>query len=327
MPEYRDVQYSQLDKRKFYTVLPASTVGLRTILYPLSLVRTRLQTSDAGEYRNAWHCFRTVLRNEGFRGLYKGLFVNLSSSAITPIYVTTLEMTRQVYTRTLSNLYDAPALTSSAGAVMAGASASAVSQCFIVPLDVVSQRRMIETGHNTPSAAHRYSGPERSSLRIARDVVQQCGWRGLWRGYAVSLCTYAPTSATVWGTFSLYRSLIHSVIDEPHDHSNRNSSDLSDSAADEHENDVGVLVSAASLAGVTGAIATNPVDVVRARLQVDDRAHVSVRDTVRELVANEGWRGFTRGLSARVTQMSIQVPVMLTCYELLKRWCAVGATK
>ena len=47
-------------------------------MYPIDLVKTRMQNQravSAGErmYKNSFDCFFKVLRNEGFRGLYRGM--------------------------------------------------------------------------------------------------------------------------------------------------------------------------------------------------------------------------------------------------------------
>lgn len=50
-----------------------------TAVYPIDLVKTRLQNQRAGSYvgevmyRNSFDCFKKVLRHEGFLGLYRGL--------------------------------------------------------------------------------------------------------------------------------------------------------------------------------------------------------------------------------------------------------------
>jgi len=51
--------------------------------YPHEVLRTRLQNQRGGttaleaKYKGLWHAFRTVLREEGARGLYGGFGVNL----------------------------------------------------------------------------------------------------------------------------------------------------------------------------------------------------------------------------------------------------------
>lgn len=51
--------------------------------YPHEVLRTRLQNQHGGissprsKYKGLWHAFRTVLREEGYSGLYGGFGVNL----------------------------------------------------------------------------------------------------------------------------------------------------------------------------------------------------------------------------------------------------------
>src|SRR5690349_18767949 len=71
-----------------------STAGIigTTCIYPIDMVKTRLQNqvaattlsssasigeSGALRYQGPLHCFQTILRTEGVRGLYRGLGANL----------------------------------------------------------------------------------------------------------------------------------------------------------------------------------------------------------------------------------------------------------
>lgn len=52
-----------------------------SVVYPLNVLRTRLQTQGTAmhpaTYTGIWDVARTTLRNEGVRGMYKGLAPNL----------------------------------------------------------------------------------------------------------------------------------------------------------------------------------------------------------------------------------------------------------
>ena len=52
-----------------------------TVVYPLNVVRTRLQTQGTmmhkATYTGIWDVTQKTIKNEGFRGLYKGLTPNL----------------------------------------------------------------------------------------------------------------------------------------------------------------------------------------------------------------------------------------------------------
>jgi hypothetical protein len=44
-----------------------------TACYPIELVKTRLTVDKKKHYRGIFHTFSSVIKNEGFFGLYKGL--------------------------------------------------------------------------------------------------------------------------------------------------------------------------------------------------------------------------------------------------------------
>jgi len=54
-----------------------------TVVYPIDLVKTRLQNQRTGSYigelmyRNSFDCFKKVVRHEGLVGLYRGLLPQL----------------------------------------------------------------------------------------------------------------------------------------------------------------------------------------------------------------------------------------------------------
>ena len=58
-----------------------------TAVYPIDLVKTRMQNQRAGAYveelmyRSSLDCFKKVVRHEGFAGLYRGLIPQLMGVA------------------------------------------------------------------------------------------------------------------------------------------------------------------------------------------------------------------------------------------------------
>ncbi|TPX34242.1 hypothetical protein SmJEL517_g03069 [Synchytrium microbalum] len=89
--------YTQLNKGHETSIVHMSsaiTAGtvVATVTSPIWLVKTRMQLqSEVGHleggprYRNSFHCFYVVVRNEGIRGLYKGLtasYLGLAESTL-----------------------------------------------------------------------------------------------------------------------------------------------------------------------------------------------------------------------------------------------------
>ena len=62
-----------------FTLSACLTATGATAVYPIDLVKTRLQNQRTGSYvgelmyKNSFDCFKKVVRHEGVRGLYRGL--------------------------------------------------------------------------------------------------------------------------------------------------------------------------------------------------------------------------------------------------------------
>lgn len=84
-----------------------------------------------------------------------------------------------------------------------------------------------------------------------------------------------------------------------------------------------VSVASAILAGITTSTATNPIWVVKTRLQLDKstagaRRYANSLDCALQIWRGEGFRGFSRGLSASYLGVS-ESTIQWVLYEQLKR--------
>jgi len=255
------IEWHDLDKRKFYVIGPSCFILVRGFLYPFNLIKTRLfMQQKASHYSGTFDAFRKVVRHEGFRGLYKGFMVSSFGMLSGQLYITTYEVVR-------SRMNSYP---SEMKGLVAGACATLVGQTVTVPIDVVSQIMMMQ-GQSVSSQApppHRehyilvknvdYVIPRRDTgklklkgaVSIVRDIVGQKGVQGLYRGYLVSLLTYAPNSALWWAAYTGFyqRVVLSEVLDKL---------------------PLPVLQALCGMAGgLLAAVLTNPLDVFRTRYQV-----------------------------------------------------------
>ena len=232
---------------------------------------------------------------------------------------------------------------------LAGATASLVTQSIIVPIDVISQRLMVNDRkpHAPPSPSrHSHSSASTSSssssstkpshvralstaafspgkqngFALARLIVQQDGFRGLYRGFGASVATFVPSSAIWWSAYGAYqKALWHRYEQVTGRHAEGELQARSPSEV------VTVQTTSALLAGVTSAVLTNPLDVVKTRLQVAIRQQggqqPSFRAIAQQLLAEEGPKGLARGLAPRITSTALWGTCMVTTYEFLKRIC------
>nr|CAG4647182.1 EOG090X08ST [Megafenestra aurita]SVE92484.1 EOG090X08ST [Megafenestra aurita] len=153
IPYIRTIEWEMLDKKKFIPLSIASSFTVRTTLYPFTLVKTRLQIQKGNEiYKGTWDAFRKIVKYEGFKGLYKGFWVNLFSIVSGAFYVITYENVRHILQ--VNNVTD-----TRLRALIGGGCASLVGQTIIVPIDVISQHLMmigqkVEGKTLTPSNVH-----------------------------------------------------------------------------------------------------------------------------------------------------------------------------
>ena len=90
----------------FLTILATGAA----FVYPIDLVKTRMQNQRsvlAGElmYKNSFDCFRKVIKNEGPKGLYRGLVPQLIGvSPEKAIKLTVLYIHLVIFSKDLSKL-------------------------------------------------------------------------------------------------------------------------------------------------------------------------------------------------------------------------------
>lgn len=77
VPYIKTVEWEMLDKRKFFPLSMLSSFTVRCFLYPLTLIRTRLQVQKGKEvYTGTFDAGRKIVQSEGVRGLYRGFLVS-----------------------------------------------------------------------------------------------------------------------------------------------------------------------------------------------------------------------------------------------------------
>lgn len=78
------LKHNSLEEAPIFVCLSCGTVSStfgQIASYPLALVRTRMQ-SESGHHRSAMvDMFRTIYKNEGVRGLYRGITANIMKVA------------------------------------------------------------------------------------------------------------------------------------------------------------------------------------------------------------------------------------------------------
>lgn len=298
-----NIEWGMMDKSKFYPLYTLSSFTVRCALYPLTLIKTQIQVQRKKEaYKGVSDAISKIYGNEGVSGLYRGFWLSSFQIISGVFYISTYEGVRHELGR-----YDInPRMKSFIG----GGCASIVGQTVIVPFDVLSQHLMVlglAKGTGVKNARINPLGidleQKMSKAALAKEVAVRVyrlhGLLGYYRGYAASLAAYVPNSALWWALYTAYQDELFKISPSWVSH-------------------LLIQCVAGTLGGFTTTILTNPLDIVRARLQVEGVG--TMKDIFKELWREEGLVGlYAKGLSARLAQSACFSFSIILGYESIKR--------
>ncbi|KAH1145207.1 hypothetical protein GYH30_041146 [Glycine max] len=311
-----EIDWHKLDKSKFFCLGAALFSGVSATLYPVVVLKTRQQV-----FPSQISCIKTafsLIRLEGLRALYRGFGTSLMGTIpARALYMAALEITKSsVGTATLKfGVAEPTAATVANGA--AGLSAAMAAQLVWTPVDVVSQRLMVQGVSNSSKSSNQYM----NGIDAFRKILKKDGANGLYRGFGISILTYAPSNAVWWASYSVAQRMVWGGVGWC---LCKKGCGGEGELRPDSKTVMAVQGVSAAMAGGMSALITMPLDTIKTRLQVLDgdengRRGPTVMQTVRKLVREGGWMACYRGLGPRWASMSMSATTMITTYEFLKR--------
>lgn len=250
-------------------------MGATCIVQPLDLVKNRMQLSGVGgkasEYKNSFHCIRTVMMSEGPLALYNGLSAGLLRQCT---YTTARLGTFNYLMEAASKSTDKPSFLLKAGM---GMCAGAVGAFVGTPAEV-SLIRMCADGKLPLDQRRNYKHVFDSLFRI----VKEEGVLTLWRGCVPTITRAMVVNAAQLATYSQAKQMLLEsgfFNDNVHCH-----------------------FWASMMSGLATTIASMPVDIAKTRIQnmryVDGKPEYrGAFDVLSRVIRSEGvlalWKGFT----------------------------------
>ncbi|KAF9454417.1 carnitine/acyl carnitine carrier [Macrolepiota fuliginosa MF-IS2] len=249
----------------------AGTIAGMTSLvvgFPFDTVKVRFQNPEvSGRYSSTFNTITTIIREERFIGLFKGITSPLVSVALMNGLV--FASYRFFMKLQLDNPGSIPTLTQ---ITLAGAGSGIVSSIITTPIELIKIRQQSSL---TPTTAN----------SVAWEIYRHYGIRGLYRGVTATALRDCGYGAYFFAYEATRRFFTPPASSEtPADHS---------SIFAEVENGINklswpALLLAGGVAGIVGWIATFPFDVVKTRIQGSIEPPISRTASTTALLDNLG---------------------------------------
>ncbi|XP_055853656.1 mitochondrial folate transporter/carrier [Episyrphus balteatus] len=271
------------------------------LLHPLDLIKIRFAVNDGRtaavpQYRGLGSAFTTIFRQEGFRGLYKGVTPNVwGSGSAWGFYF--------LFYNSIKTYIQGGDATTPLGPglhMLAASEAGVLTLLLTNPIWVVKTRLCLqyENVANAPK-----SDVYRGMVHALGQIYKQEGVRGLYKGFFPSMLGVSH-GALQFMTYEEMKNSYNEHRKLPIDTKLATSEYLAFAA-------VSKLIAAA---------ATYPYQVIRARLQDHHHNYKGTWDCVKITWRFEGCRGFYKGLGPSLTRVIPATMITFLVYEKVSRF-------
>ncbi|KAH8411057.1 hypothetical protein KR222_011281, partial [Zaprionus bogoriensis] len=259
------------------------------ILHPLDLIKIRFAVNDGRtaavpQYRGLGSAFATIFRQEGFRGLYKGVTPNVwGSGSSWGLYF--------LFYNTIKTYVQDGNSTMPLGPYMhmlAAAESGALTLLLTNPIWVVKTRLCLQ--FDAASSAE-----YRGMMHALAEIYRAEGMRGLYRGFVPGMLGVSH-GAIQFMTYEEMKNAYNEYRKLPID---------TKLATSEY-------LAFAAMSKLIAAAATYPYQVVRARLQDHHHRYSGTWDCIKQTWRYERMRGFYKGLGLQANLIRVVPACMIT---------------
>ncbi|KAF5354553.1 hypothetical protein D9758_011200 [Tetrapyrgos nigripes] len=229
--------------------------------FPFDTVKVRFQNPQfQDKYRSTFHAITTIVREERFVGLFRGITSPLAAAALMNGLV--FSSYRFFLKVQLENNDSVPTL---AQIALAGTGTGIVTSVITTPTELIKIRQQSLPVHTSAS-------------RVALDILRRQGIRGLYRGLTATAlrdCGYGAYFFAYEATLRFFASQSFTPVASESETKYRRHTETSaiiheldhQPVSSQGSESWGVLLFAGAMAGIAGWVFTFPLDVIKTRIQ------------------------------------------------------------
>lgn len=249
-----------------------------SITYPTEFTKTVMQLYSEKNNMGAVGVMRDTVKRQGFLGLYKGY------SALLLFSVPKNQVRFGTYTFAKENIFTGPSRRDNfLCGIMAGA---AEALCVVTPQETLKTKLIHDKLSETPKYKNVFHG--------VYTISKQSGIGGMYKGAAATFMKQSSNQGVRFVVYTDTASWLSSYID------NKPLRDML----------------AGMFAGFCSTMFNNPVDVIKTKMQgLDAHKYSGVSDCARKIIAEDGYRGFYKGVVPRLMRVCLDVGLTFSIYH------------
>lgn len=292
--EHTDEHETNLSKSMIINALAGALAGCTEyfVMFPLDSIKTRMQmlASDHKAYKGTWSTAYSMVKNEGFTSLYRGLStVPIGAGASHAIYFTAYETAKLI----MSPNPERSAAYNVMASSFAGASSALVTDAVRTPADTVKQRLQME------------NSPYKSVTECIKSIYGKDGVAGFYRSYTTQVFMNIPRQCIY---MTLYEYMKY--VTNPSGRYN-----------------IGSHITSSAVAGSVAVAVTTPLDVCKTLLNTQETKALStveggkVRGVIQALgvvYKIGGVSAFFKGIVPRILFQMPSTAICWSTYEFYK---------
>lgn len=270
-------------------------VASTLILHPLDLMKIRFAVNDGistrPSYNGVTHAMTQIFRDEGIRGLYRGVTPNVwGAGAAWGLYFLFYNTIKTWYQGGNAQVHLGPTLH-----MIAASEAGILTLIMTNPIWVVKTRLCLQYGATTVvKDSERYNGMMDALIKTYKSE----GMKGLYKGFVPGVFGVSH-GALQFMAYEELKALYNKKRNLPIDAKLTTMEYLS----------------FAALSKLFAAVTTYPYQVLRARMQDQHSHYVNLRHCIKETWRYEGLTGFYKGLSPYLVHVMPNICLVFLIYE------------
>jgi len=254
-----------------------------SITYPTEYAKTIMQLYEKESHKGPIQVVRDTIKTNGITGIYRGLTCLLCFS------IPKAAVRFSGYETVKGFLQDEKGKMSTSANLLAGLAAGCIEAIVVVtPMETIKVKLI----HDQLSPKPNYRGFIHGTMSIA----QQQGLKGCYKGLIPTILKQGSNQMIRFAVF--YELQKRMLGDDP-----------------TKKFSVMQSMFAGGVAGAASVFGNTPVDVVKTRMQgLDSHKYNGVIDCVKQIMKNEGLKGFYKGTTPRLGRVCLDVAITMTLY-------------